>query len=381
MECGLFDADVEASRARRSAKWCDAGDVIPMWIAEMDTLPAPAVRDVLTDAVLRGDTGYVSSTAPAEAALLSYMSDKWGVSAQLEHVTTFGDVGCAVRSHLASLLPGGGKVVVTPPVYLSFYRWLKADGFEIVEVPLVEPATGGALDLHGLEAAFAAGARVFLLCSPHNPTGAVFDREAMVSVAELADKYGVTVISDEIHAPLTYGGTEFVSYSTVSDSAAATSITVTSPSKGWNIAGLRAAFSISARTELLSTEQREDAHAGTGHFGALAAEAAYSSGREWMQDVAAELDARGTQLGEMLTASMPEVGYVKPRFGYLAWLDCRRIAEKCDGTVQEHFLEHAKVNLLAGEAFSSGGEGFVRLNFGCSRATLEEAVTRLASSL
>jgi cystathionine beta-lyase len=219
-----------------------------------------------------------------------------------------------------------------------------------------------------------------ILCSPHNPTGGVPSREQLVAIAEAAARHGAWVLADEIHAPLTLPGARHVPFLTVSPAAAERGIAFCSASKAFNIAGLQCAQIITASESAAAVIERLPFGAKhCGHLGAIASVAAFRDGGEWLDDVLAVLDNNRRLLADLLAERLPEVGYVQPQAGYLAWLDLRALEVADDPS--EAILEHGRLPLSAGPTFGSQGAGFVRLNIGTSPALLEEAVARLARGL
>jgi cystathionine beta-lyase len=366
-------------RLRSSAKWGLYGpDVLPAWVAEMDYPIAGPMKRVLHAAIDADDCGY-ADPGGLGAAFAPWAKASWGWDVKPEDV----HVVCDVVTGLAELLrvataPGDG-VVIEPPVYHPFASTVRELGRVVVPAPLVKWEGEHAPDLDAIERAYAGGARAHLLCSPHNPSGMVYPLAALVRIAELADRYGVLVLSDEIHAPLTLPGGKHRPFPTVSAAAARRSIVLTSASKTWNLAGLKAAVMVAssdeARAVLARVPPETPYHAG--HLGVLAGRAAFLEGGPWLESVVAILDRNRTLLGELLREHMPGVVYLPPQAGYLAWLDCRALGLGNDPA--KAFLVRGKVALSPGPMFGVEGAGFARLNIGTTRALLEEAVRRMAS--
>ncbi len=379
---GFDDVDLAALRRRRSAKWTTyPPDVLPAFVAEMDFPLAAPVRDALAAAVARDDTGYPSAgalgTAFARFAAARY---DWDVDPGRVRAAT--DVMTAVSELIRALTEPGDAVVITPPVYPPFFTVAVEAGRRVVESPLARSDRGYELDLDGLEHAFAAGARTFLLCHPHNPSGRSFRRDELEAIAELAGRYGVVVIADEIHAPMTLPGSVHVPYLTLGPEAAAGAVAITGASKAWNVAGLKCALIVTGDAGL---EARLDAALPShlpyhvGHFGVLAALAAFEQGADWLDLLIAHLDVNRQLLARLLAARLPQIAYDPPEAGYLAWLDCRGLGLGDDPA--SVFLERGRVALSPGPNFGTQGRGFARLNFGTSAALLGEAVDRLAAAV
>lgn len=372
----LTELSIEELRTRRSVKWTQyPDDVLPAWVAEMDFPVAPPIVAALGEAIDRSDTGYANPTAgPLAAELAGFAARRMGWSVDPAQVVACHDVVAGLTELLRVMTEPGEGVVINPPVYHPFFNLIPAAGRELVEVPLLD---GRKLDLDGVEEAFAAGARAIVLCSPHNPTGAVLARPVLERLAEIAAEHDAWVLSDEIHAPLTLPGAEHLPFISASTLAAERGVTLISASKSFNLAGLGCAQIVTASESAAEAVWRlSDAARHCGHFGAIAAEVAYAEGDEWLDDVLAVLDHNRTLLGDLLGDALPGVGYVQPEAGYLAWLDVSGFDFGDDPAPA--IAERGRVALSTGPWFGQGGEGFVRLNFGTSPALVEEAVDRLA---
>lgn len=347
----------------------------------MDVRTAPAIAEALHRAVDLSDFGYAGDPAPVVEAFASFARDAWGweTTAGPDRVRTFADVGQAGREILAALTAPGDAIIINPPVYLSFYGWLHNIGRRPLEVPALQGDSPGALDLEGMERAFASGARVALLCSPHNPYGYVYSQEELAALADLAVRYDAVVVSDEIHAPLVHPSSPrpFVPFLTVSDAARQVGIALHSPSKAWNVAGLKLAVGVTADSARWPEVPELDWSPSI--MGQYSAVAAYTDSRDWLAATITELEQRTAQLVDTLAEHLPQVGYRPGHASYLAWLDCRELRLGDDPS--QVFAERGRVQLSPGPAFGSGGQGFARLNIGTSEELMVEAVRRMAASL
>lgn len=368
-------------RQRQSLKWrAHPPDVLPLWVAEMDALPAPAVRAALDAALDRGDTGYPWGPGYAEA-YADAAAAAWGWRPDPAGTSLVADVMTGVVELLRLVTDPGDAVVLVPPVYPPFAGFVRYAERRVVEAPL---GPDRRLDLDALDracaTATAAGRRAaLLLASPHNPTGTVHTAAELAAVAELAARYGVRVVVDEIHAPLTYpGGAAFTPYLSVP--GAERGFVVFSASKAWNLAGLKAALAVAGpgAAEDLTAVPEVVGH-GASSLGVLAHTAALREGQAWLAEHLAALDARRRLLGTLLAEHLPEVGYTVPEATYLAWLDCRPLGLPDEPV--DFFLRDARVALGAGPDFGPGGSGHVRLNFATSTAVLTEAVERMAAAV
>jgi cysteine-S-conjugate beta-lyase len=369
-------------RQRTSAKWRTyPPDVLPLPVAEMDFPLAGPVAEALHAAIGRSDLGYARPSPELAEALAGFAARRWGWQVDPAQVTLAPEVGVAVVEVLRLLVGPGDPVVINPPVYDSFFPWLAEVGGRLVEVPLGQTGDGWALDLDAMQAAFQDGARVHLLCSPHNPTGTVHQRQDLERLAALAARYGVTVLADEIFAPLVLAGRTHHPFVSVSPQAAGHGIVFTSASKAWNLAGLKCAAVVTADAAARRLLRRlpEELRWRVGHLGVLASIAAFQDGGRWLEEVLGVLDHHRRYLAELLAARLPAVRYRPPEAGYLAWLDCTALGLGEDPSVV--FLARGRVALSPGPSFGRPGVGHVRLNMGTSRQILAAAVDRMASAI
>ncbi|HEY3921009.1 MAG TPA: aminotransferase class I/II-fold pyridoxal phosphate-dependent enzyme [Gaiellaceae bacterium] len=367
-----FEVSLDELRRRRSVKWSRyPEDVLPAWVAEMDFALAPPVQEALRAAVDRSDAGYADSD-PLPAAFAEFAQARYGWTVDSEQVLPVADILTGIGITLDVLTEPGDGVVVNPPVYPPFFTIVRDRGREIVAVPLRDDWR---LDLDGLERAFARGARIFLLCNPHNPTGTVFTREELAAVAALARQYGVLVLSDEVHAPMTLPGAEHTPYLSLGEGGVA----FASASKAWNVAGLKCAVVVAGSEETLTAFGRVPGHVHyqLGHYGVLATLAAFRDGMPWLDGLNVHLDAQRGRLVDLLADELPQVQVVRPEAGYLVWLDCRELGLGDDPSAV--FLERGRVALSPGPTFGVEGNGFARLNVATSADLLAEAVRRMAS--
>ncbi len=372
---------LDTLRRRRSSKWLKyPPDVLPAWIAELDVPLAEPIRRVLHEAIELGDAGYAEAGALPEA-FAGYAPARLGWSVDPAEVRIVPDVMVGVAEILRVATPPDAGVVINPPVYPPFFHILEEVSRRVVEAPLARTASGWELDFDALEAAFRDGARAYLLCNPHNPTGRVWSRTDLIRIAELAARYGVLVLADEIHGPLVLAGAEHTPFLAVGDAAAEHGIVLTSASKAWNLAGLKCALAVSGspRTRALLDRIPDEVRYRAGIFGVLAGVAAFREGGPWLDALLVHLDWTRRLLADLLAARLPEVGYVPPQASFLAWLDCTALGLGDDPAAA--FRERGRVALTPGLAFGRQGAGFVRVNIGTSRALVTELVHRMAATV
>ncbi|WP_112270607.1 MalY/PatB family protein [Lentzea terrae] len=368
----LRQLTLDQLRQRTSMKWrYYPEDVLPVWVAEMDVLLAEPVARAITDAVARGDTGYPAGTGYAEA-LQAFAKQRWDWELAVERTAIVPDVMLGVVEMFRLVSHRDAPVVVNCPVYPPFYHFVGSMGRRVVEAPLGDDHR---IDFDNLERAFVQAGRgsVYLLCSPHNPTGTVHTEAELEQVAQVAREHGVRVVADEIHAPIT--ATKFVPYLSV----AGDGLSLMSASKAWNLAGLKAALAIAGpdAAEDLKRLPEEVSH-GPSHVGILAHTAALRDGGDWLDALLAGLDENRRLLQDLLAAELPGVRYRPGQGTYLAWLDCRELGLGDDPS--EVFLQQGRVALNSGIPFGTGGKGFVRMNLATSPEIITEAVTRMATA-
>ncbi|CAN5198857.1 aminotransferase class I/II-fold pyridoxal phosphate-dependent enzyme [soil metagenome] len=372
---------LDVLRGRTSEKWVAyPRDVLPLFVAEMDYPLAPAVAQSISERIAASDTGYVASPGPLAPAFARFAQRRWNWAVEPDNVRTTTDVSVAIVEVLRVLIAPGDGVVITPPVYPPFFDLVPEAGGVVVEVPLVDDGAAWSLDLPGLERAFAAGARAILLCNPHNPLGLVHSPRDLAAVAELADRYGVVVVSDEIHGPLAHGPATFTPYLSVSPAAADHGVCVTSASKAWNLAGVKCAVMVTGgeRMSRLLSALPSEVGFRTSILGLHGSVAAFDHGEDWLDGAIAAITASRDLLGDLLAERLPEVGYRPPEASYLAWLDFRSLGWGDDPAA--HALDRARVALNPGPTFGSQGRGHLRLNLACSPEVLTEAIHRLAAA-
>lgn len=353
-------------------------DVLPAWVAEMDCRPAPAVQQVIAELMATGDTGYPAGSAGCADAFADFAAWRWGWAPSVNDTVVVPDVMQGVARSLELLTRPGDHVVINNPVYNCFYGFIPWAQREILEVPL---GADHRLDLAALERAFSGAGGVkptaYLLCNPHNPTGTLHTRAELTAVAELAARHEVAVVSDEIHAPLVTPADGFIPWLTIDPEGR--SITVTSASKAWNLAGLKAALAIGTPLtgQLLRTLPDEVTHAAS-YLGLVAHRAALTNGRDWLDRATAELEANRARLHDRLEAELPMLTAVRGQATYLTWVDCSALGVPDPSA----FLRtNGKVGFSTGSSYGSGGDQHVRINFATSRAVLDEAIDRTVTAV
>lgn len=366
--------------ARSSLKWTRYPEgVLPLFVAEMDYPVSENIRRAVIDRVAQSDLGYIDSAGPLADAFAAFAQRRWQWQIDPSTVRVATDVSVAIVECLRYGADAGSPVVVTSPVYPPFFELVDEARLPLVDVPMVESTEGWQLDLERIEDAFIAGARVFLLCNPHNPLGLPHRRETLAELAMIAARHDVLVIADEVHAPLTFHGATFTPFATVAGDVGARSVTVTSASKGWNMAGLKCAVMVpsDARARALLDTFPQEVASRTSILGLHANVAAYSD-EEWLDATITKIMRNDEVLAGLLQRRLPIVHYRRPTATYLGWLDFRDLGLGLDPA--EQILRDARVALNSGPAFGAGGRGHARINFACAPSVLEEGVERIAAA-
>lgn len=373
-------------RQRHSSKWRRyPSDVLPLHVAEMDFEVAEPIQRLLVDFAKRSDLGYLGPLPELDSAFGSFAARRWGWQPQPQALKLATDVGVAAVELLRTLCSPGDRVLISTPVYSSFMKWISEVDLEAQDAPLVERDGEWHLDLDAIEAAFQSGTRVYLLCNPQNPVGRVHSRDELVRLAELAVAHGAVVISDEIHAPLTYLGEEFTPYIGVSGAARETGILITSNSKSWNTAGLKAAFLLteSARLAERLKPLPEAMHWRASLLGGFAMVASYEQCEPWLDATVATIETNFALLQQLVAESLPNAKIWQQHATYLAWLD---LSDYALNDPAEHLLRVARVAVVPGKEHAPKSVAgrysqHIRLNFGTSEEIVRLAIRQMAASL
>jgi cystathionine beta-lyase len=369
-------------RKRKSVKWRHfASDVLPLPVAEMDFPTAPKIKAALTDMVERSDTGYLGPFPELFDAFANFSAKRWGWQVDTKQMRIATDVGVGIVELMRVLIKPGEKVMLNSPVYENIWRWISEVHATTVDTPLSEENLSYKLDLAAIEKEYQNGVKVHILCNPHNPVGAVFSKNQLSELADLAKKYQVVILSDEIHAPLTYDAKTYTPFLNVSQTAKEVGITITSASKSFNLAGLKCAVIITESTKL---QERINLMPPAvtwraSLFGAVASTAAYAESVDWLDGLLITLDQNRKLVEKLIASKVPAIKYRIPDFGYLAWLDLSALGLGEDPAAA--ILEKGKLAVNGGVLYGPKHKNFVRLNFGTSPEIITEAFDRLANCL
>ncbi len=379
-----YDFDLPVDRLHSdSTKWRVYGpDVLPLWTADMDfRVPEPVIA-AMRARVDHGIFGYCVEPPELREVLVERLDRlyQWRVAPEAIIFETGVLTGF---QHVCRVAAGAADgIIVQPPVYPPIFGAPRHNGSIHQEAPLVTRPDGRwEIDVDAFESAITGQTRVFILCNPHNPVGRVFRRDELERLAAICLRRNVLVCSDEIHCDLVFPGYRHTPIASLDAEVAQHSVTLMAPSKTFNVPGLRCSFAIVPDPALRKRLAGDESHqfSEVNNMGLVAALAAYRDGQEWLDQVLAYLLANRDFVAEFVRREMPGVEMAVPEATYLAWLDCRRSG--IQGSPQQFFLERARVALHDGAWFGTRGDGFVRLNFGCTRATLAAALSRMSAAL
>lgn len=373
---------LEELRTHRSEKWREfPSDVLPLPVAEMDFPVAAPIRELLMEMVSHSDLGYLGPIPEVALAFEGFAKRRWDWNLDRNQVHLVTDVGVGVVEVLRLFTTPGDRILINTPVYHNFNTWIGETHLEKVDVPFAQEGEKWILDLEGIEQAYRSGVKAHLLCNPHNPIGYVYSKAELLRIAELAREYEVTVISDEIHGPLTYSEATFLPFLSLGENAESVGIVVTAASKAWNIAGLKCALVVSQslKMDALLEKLPSATHYRASLLGGFATATAYAQGEEWLDSLIATLDSNRYFLRELLQDQIPKIKYTIPQCTYLAWLDLEAL--NLGRNPSQVLLERGKVALSPGKFFGSQSLDFARLNFATSTEILTEAVERMVVAI
>ncbi len=356
-------------------------DIIPMWVADMDWKTPPFIIDAMRKQLDHGVLGYSICSNRWKPAIQSWVSRHYGWDVQPEEIAFVGGIVPAIAFALQCFTKAGDKVLIQPPVYHPYHNVTIELGRTLVTNPLKLVNGQLEIDFEDFEEKVKE-CKLFLLCNPHNPCGRVWSKEELQRMCDICVKNNVLVISDEIHCDMALKGYKHTPFATISEEAKNNCITFMAASKTFNIAGLKSSYHIIQNEEIrnqynefLRKSELDSAHI----FATLPVAAAYDEGDEWLEQMLEYVDANIDYMEEYLKRYMPKLGMIRPQASYLVFLDARGLGMPHDKMV-EFFIREAKVGMNDGAMFGEGGEGFMRMNLGCPRATLKQALDRIKAA-
>lgn len=376
-------------RGTDSYKWDSApeADIIPLWVADMDFETFPGITEALQRRVAHGIFGYTRVPEAYYEAVCNWFGKHHGWHINREDIIYTSGVVPAVSAVIKALTLPGDQVIVQGPVYNCFFSSIRNNGCETVSNSLIynKEELRYEIDFDDLERKLAhERARLMLICNPHNPGGRVWTRDELTRVAELCRKYGVRVVSDEIHCELTLYDNEYVPFGSLPDELSHGSITCCSPSKAFNTAGLQIANIVCRDAEVRNRIDRAiniNEVCDVNPFGVIALQAAYSDeGYEWLTQLRAYISSNYDLLRERFARELPKCKVMRMEGTYLAWIDCSELHIPSD-EIEEMLMHENKVWVNAGSMYGTEGAAFIRVNMACTSELLNEGITRIVKGL
>lgn len=359
-------------------------DIIPMWVADMDFLSPPAVKEALLKAANHGLYGYTAEKGSYFQALHNWYLSRFHWDIQKEWLLKTPGVICAIATAIRILTKPGESVLIQPPVYYPFKECIVRNHRTLVESPLIHTENGYRIDFAHFEQQIKEHkVKLFILCSPHNPVGRVWTREELTKIGEICLQHHVKIISDEIHSDIVFDQRKHTVFSSISPAFADSTITCTAPSKTFNVAGLHTSNIFIPNENIRRLFQEEllaGRYEGVNLMGLAACEAAYTHGEDWLSQLLSYLEENRNYLKKWLEEQLPQIHMTPLEGTYLAWLDFRELS-MTDSQLNNFLSYQAKVWLDRGVAFGAQGSGFMRMNLGCHRSTLQKALEQITSAV
>lgn len=379
-----FDKTIQR-RGTNSVKWDlhKDDDLLHLWVADMDFAAPQAIQDALRQRVEHGVFGYTFGSEDLYRAIIHWTKERYAWSIERNFIVLTPGVVPALGVAVQAFTAPGEKVLVQSPVYAPFFDMVTKNGREVVINPLIVQNDRYEMDWEDLESKFKQGVRLMILCSPHNPVGRVWTKEELQRLGKLCIEYDVIIVSDDIHADIIFSGHVHTPLASLSDDLAARTITCIAPSKTFNIAGLQASASIIPNQELreqFAKVLQQQGFYSLNLFASTAMETAYTSCEDWLDDLLVYLEENARFAYEYIQNEIPEIKSYQPEGTYLLWVDCSQLGLSKEERINL-LQKKGRIVVEPGEKFGPGGEGFIRLNLGCPRSILKEALVRLRDTV
>lgn len=371
-------------RGTDSVKWDLAtdGEVLPMWVADMDFKTAPEITDAILKKVSHGVSGYSITPPHFFDAIIDWWEDMHQINIKKEWILPGPGMIPTLSAILRTFVQPGEDIIIQPPVYNHFYHFFENSEISLVENDLIFEGGNYQIDFDDLEfKASNPNTKLLLLCNPHNPVGRVWKKSELETMAEICSKHQVMVVSDEIHADLVFEGHQHIPFISIAEKYNLQSVTCGSPCKTFNLSGLPISYAISNNKNTLNEIHKTFEIQETSYPNPIAVTAlisAYKSGKEWMEELKIYLYENYQFLLEFVNQNLPEIKVIPLEATYLVWLDCRLLNQTSE-ELSKILLEQEKLWVNPGTLYGNAGEGFLRINIGCPREILADGLARLRS--
>lgn len=390
----VFDEVIDRTKTN-SMKWAfadkllapdeAAADPLPMWVADMDFRAPQPVLDALHNAVEEGIFGYPGGALPSYVqAVINWQNKRFGWDVDPEWVVQTSGIITTLKTAVQAFSSPGDSVLIQPPVYAHFHNDVLMNGRHLALAPLERTDTGYRFNAADFEAAIRDNTKLFILSNPHNPTGNVWTKEELQTMGEICLRRGVLVIADEIHQDLIVNPhARHIPFASLSDQFAQNSITCTAPSKTFNLPGLQSANVFIPNRRLrgeLVRQYDRNMFPLVNTLGMVAAEAAYAHGEPWLEELLVYLRGNHAHFSEAIHACTDKLKVLPTDSLYLAWIDCRGLGMGAE-ELNKFMLTRARIWFDKGQKFGLEGHGYMRINLGCARSTVDEAIHRLRNAV
>lgn len=354
-------------------------DVLPLWIADMDFKTPSFITDVIKERLSHEILGYPKPHDGYFEAFINWADRRYGMQIKKEEIHHVPGIVPGIYMMINHFSNPGDKVMVQPPVYHPFHNVIAATGRQAVHNSLIIENGRYRIDFDAMRRDIK-GCKIFVLCNPHNPGGRRWSNEELTTMAEICAEEGTLVLSDEIHADMTYPPARHLPFAASCEKARSNSITFMAPSKTFNMPGV-----VSSQIIIFNEEIRNSAfpyldnnHISGGNvFAFVTAEAAYNQGEEWLNQMLSYVFANMDYVNDRLNAEMPKIKAMKPEASFLMFFDCRELGFATQKELDDFFVNEARLALNSGDMFGPGGEGWMRFNAASPRAVMVEAMNRL----
>ncbi|HPS10170.1 MAG TPA: PatB family C-S lyase [Paludibacteraceae bacterium] len=364
-------------------KMFGTNDLIPLWVADMDFRTPDFIIDAINNRCKHPILGYTVPDEEYFNSIIRWIDARHGWKLERSWLGFLPGIVPGLAFAVNALTQTGDQIIIQPPVYPPFIQVPSKNGRELIYNPLKVVEGRFEMDLKDLEYKITDRTRMFILCNPHNPGGRTWDADTLIKVAEICHKHGVLVVSDEIHSDMALPGNVHTPFASVSELAEQNSITYMAPSKTFNMAGLVSSSYIIPNSEIRKkfSDFMDNSELANGNiFAYVAAQAAYEKGTEWLSEMISYIQGNVDYIVEFLEKNIPQIKPMIPQASFLIWLDCAGL-EMNSHQLQEFMVKEARLGLNKGTTFGPGGEQHLRLNIGCSREVLKQAMEQLKSAI
>lgn len=356
-----------------------ADDILPVWVADMDFRTPDFIMDAIRKRLDHEILGYTFRSEAFSNSIINWVKHRHNWEVPKEWISFSPGVVASITSSVLAFTGPGDKVIVQTPVYFPFFESVRGVKRLLIENPLKLLNGRYCFDLEDLESKIDEKAKMLILCNPHNPGGMVWRQDELKALSEICIRHNLIVVSDEIHSDLIFKGNTHIPYPTLSEEAAQNSIVCMAPSKTFNVAGLSTSFVVMPNPDMMKSYEKlmRTLHIHMGNIpGTIALEAAYTHGQNWLNELMEYVEGNYGYLYGFISKNLPGIKVMKPEATYLVWLDFSAYRMN-DKQLNKFLIEKAKVGLNNGSRFGRNGNGYMRINIGCPRSIVVEALNRI----